>query len=234
MSARKLIKEKIAKLKPKTILHLGAGKVDPDLFDIETKSKPSQKPFVLNVDQMYIDYHGIGTCSAKHKSREDARDFHMPLETCIYKSDVFQFLEGGYPHKFDMIVANRIFEHFFYDSGEIGRALAGCHNSLKDTGTLLILVPDHDMLADSLVTMKWSKSNPAKYAKNVLLLNTEFCNTRVDPHGSIWTSQLAKYYIETEGVWDIKMFYKNIGWQGRECYMMIELTKKPVGDFNIG
>jgi SAM-dependent methyltransferase len=222
LHCKKFLLEKFDDKTTRTILNLGGGKIDEDF--IET----SKKHMLVNVDQSY---------KYNHNDPAELIKFHIDVlnndrapddeYTWFIKSDIFDFVDS-YPLKFDYIIANRIFEHMFYDSGEIGRLLSACHYLLNDGGIMYIIVPNHEILAQLLINNPMSEINHTIVNNKLLVLNTEFCNTRVDPHGSIWTPELAKYYIESEGVWKINFIYNEVEWDDRPCYMMIEILKNSI------
>ena len=196
-----------------SILNMGAGKTD--LVKIVNKLNKNFD-FMINLD---CGYKTPNTMEFVEQSFDDYSDGNVDEYTSLIdcNEDIFDFL-GEWKYKFDIIIANRIFEHFFYDSGQVGQALSMCHSILKDRGKLLIIVPNHKRIAG----MFRQENIPAP--SEVLLLNTEFCNTQCDPHGSVWSPVLAKYYIEQENIFEITNITPRIMWENRE-YMYIELRK---------
>ena len=203
---------------PKTVLNLGSGKIDEFFFH-----KVGQ--LVVNVDRSYRNADDTGEVELMHSHMMKGKTPSQGNFTWFVSMDIFDFLDS-YKYKFDMIIANRIFEHKFYDSGSIGRMLSACHYLLSDKGKMYILVPNHYLLSNEIKRLETEEFNPEAFAKIVLELNTEFHNTESDPHGSTWSPRLARYYIESEGVWLIEEIYPEIKWDGRDCYMMIIVSKK--------
>ena len=122
----------------KAILNLGAGKVNIDDFD--------EYGFVIHLDQSYA--YGI------HESIKDIEEQFITwcsslsmgtqlVDTTFTFSgeDLFSFMDS-FKFKINHINADRIFEHLFYDSGEIGRMLDACNQLTTDDGTLTIIVPN--------------------------------------------------------------------------------------------
>ncbi len=204
-----------------TVLHLGAGKV--------TKPFGKVGQFTVHVDGSYLGVespeHMIIQAQGSHRQfTKVGVESMMQLEHFI-GCDIFEFMDT-YCYKFNLIVANRIFEHMFYDAGEIGRLLSACHYMLEDGGELLIMVPNHELIATRLFEIRENITpTPEWFSSATLLVNTEFCNTRCDPHGSIWSPRLARYYIRSEGVWHVKDIEPQVIWDDRDCYMMIKLNK---------
>lgn len=218
MQAKKLLEEALLDPKTKTILNLGAGKIDYIFM-------PKEKQLVVNVDSSYKSSDNVNDIELLHLKFMDVNTYKNKY--IKYTSmDLFDFMDS-YKYKFDLIIANRIFEHQFYDSGSIGRLSSACHYLLNDDGKMYILVPNHLRYAELImhVEKEHKTMKHSKFASHVLEINTEFCNTRSDPHGSIWTPELAKFYIESEGVWTIMKMYEDIEWDGRVCYMMMILVK---------
>lgn len=199
------------------ILNLAAGKVSSSIPN-------SYNQLIVNVDMCY-DQESYGSLSRVLDSSFQGYLTHQAGKTLFIKDDIFNFLNTS-PYKYDLIVANRIFEHQFYDSGQIGYLLSSCYGSLETGGKLVFVVPNHKLLAERLVKAEWDDMTSIETAKEVLLFNTEFCNSEGDPHGSIWTPELALYYIGQEGVWDIAGIVEQVLWEGRDCYMMVTLIKR--------
>lgn len=203
------------------ILHIGSGKV-PHSF---LKESVADENYYLKKDSVF--YH---VDSSYYNSSEGILNYlpQIPNNHIFICDDIFNFLDKS-PTTYDFIIANRIFEHMFYDSGQVGRLLSSCYSVMEPSSKMVIIVPNHNLLAKRLIGIEQSlddKLLTKDVLKDVLLVNTEFCNTRSDPHGSIWTPELAKLYIEQEGVFQIEGIIKSIYWQGRDCYMMIILRKK--------
>ena len=218
MIAKEFLREKI--VKAKTILNLGAGKIDNWML-------PVKNQLILNVDSSYPD------CSRNVEDQEIMKIHEKAMRICDephmfnISCDIFDFIDV-YPYKFDLIIANRIFEHMFYDAGEVGRLLSGCHSMLADGGILVIMVPDHKKIMEMTLSNPTilTQQNPIIALKQALIINTELCNTRLDPHGSIWTPELANMYIHQEGTFVINDIIHDVMWDDRDCYMIIELYKK--------
>jgi len=202
-----------------TILNLGAGKINPDFMN-----RIAEKSFVVNVDQSYTSERStasdIVSAEYDHEKREhedQLRDVHN------ISADIFEFL-GTYKHKFETIIMSRIAEHMFYDAGEVGQLLSMSRNLLAKGGQMFIIVPNHARLAKKLLNYD-PDGIATEVNHDLLLLNTEFCNTRCDPHGSIWTTLTAKSYIENEGNLKITAYHQDVKWDGRE-YMLIVVKKR--------
>ena len=201
-----------------TILNLGAGKISNDLKSMADKS------LLVNVDQSYVkqsafsfsDY--ITQVENVHKSYEEGKS-----EICNVGVNIFDFL-GAYKYKFNTIFMSRIAEHMFYDAGEVGQLLSMSRNVLAKNGRMFVLVPNHEILANKLLNFD-PEGKATLTAYEALLLNTEFCNTRSDPHGSVWTQKTAKYYVETEGNLNITAIHPIVKWDGRN-YMLIVISKR--------
>ena len=197
-----------------SILYLGSGK----LKFLESKLETSL--FYVFLDRSYSVSDDINVTVQKHKTWMATK---LMDNSCV-SMDVFDFLET-YPYRFDQVNSQRLFEHMFYDSGEIGRLLHLCYQITDEKkGKLTITVPNADILADKLINLR-SEKNLATLYDSALMLNTEFCNTRSDPHGSIWTPELAEYYISREG-WKIDSLIPNYKIDNRPIYLKLELVKQ--------
>ncbi len=66
--------------------------------------------------------------------------------------------------------------------------------------------------------------NAIKFSNMMIMAHTEIFNEPNDPHKSIWTKKMAKYYFEMEGYWkDIKIDYTSL--DGRDWYLKIEAVR---------
>jgi hypothetical protein len=206
----------------KTILNIGAGKVNPNDFT-------DDYDFVVHMDRSYVRDRDPDQLHIM----EDIEGDHVRVLSGsgpiirFAPFDIWEFLDN-YKYKFDHINADRIFEHQFYDSGEVGRLLDACNQITKDEGTLDIIVPDHLKLAKELVEAEENgyADKPYPFSYHCLRQSTEWMNTRCDPHGSVWTPLTAHYYIESEGgTWQIDNIEHDITHKGRDCYMKIACSK---------
>jgi len=210
-----------------SLLNIGAGKISHDDF--------SDYNFVVHLDGSYtdVDEHSIENAMAYIRDLDPA-----DRVVRFVKSDIYDFIYS-WPYKFNHINADRIFEHQFYDAGQVGQLLDACNQITTDNGMMTIVVPNHKMLAELLLS--YERDEVPKYIDNKgetvelglnsdaikMMLNTEFCNTRVDPHGSIWTPRTAREMIEAEGnTWKILNLQECYPLKGRVCYMKIELAKE--------
>lgn len=195
----------------KTYLHIGAGKVDLEKYNAEHIHVFLDKSYSVsdNIDNLVT---AIRDC---HKYVPQKNHFFIRM-------DVFEFMDS-FPFQFDHAIAERIFEHMFYDSGEIGRLLDACNQITKDDGSLTIVVPNHYRLCEIAMELE---DDPRDNSK-ILLVNTEFMNTRCDPHGSYWSPRMAYHYIGNEGnIWKISDIQDKYWHKGRDIYMKILLEKK--------
>jgi len=211
----------------KSILNIGSGKIEMSDYDSWNH--------IMHLDGSYPTCNYTDPIIALERYIEwlqYAGKAHVPDKLIqLVKSDIFDFMYS-WPFKFQHINADRIFEHMFYDSGQIGQLLDACNQITTDDATMSIVVPNHLALANMLIDTEegWLGDEAVSASainSQLLQINTEFCNTRVDPHGSIWTPALAKHYIESEGnAWKIVEIVETVKLKGRDIYMCIELSKQ--------
>ncbi len=149
-----------------------------------------------------------------------------PTAHYFIAKNVFNFLDS-FPHKFNMVYAERIFEHMEYVGGEIGRLLESINQATIDHPQLNIVVPNSITISKMLLNLEQNidKMSHVNVLNNMLIINTENQNSKFDPHGSTWTPQLAKLYIESEGTWVIKNLIDNYSFGNRKNYMHITCVK---------
>jgi len=199
-------------------LILGAGKIDSsDLQD-------PNYDFSVFVDRIYS---GGSSNSVEEIEKAYIQLLEKGTEYSLFcGQDIFNFLDT-YKFKFDMVFADRVAEHMFFDSGQIGRFLDACNQITYPDGNLCLIVPDLDKIIEKYIKIKEvTYSSPTELNSLVLLLNTEMQNTVTDCHGSCWSRSLAKYYIENEGgTWIIDSIENLPMFKGRDIYMRIICSK---------
>jgi hypothetical protein len=206
-----------------SVLNLGSGKI----HDIKTLLNDCSNEFIVFVDRCYKD--GI------HHTLKEIEEAHLqfmldPLNNSnimYFAEDIFEFIDS-YKYQFDCVVANRVAEHFFFDSGEIGRFLDACNQITTDQGELNIIVPNAKKLSELLLDFEknYEKISSQEVDRIKLLVNSEFTNTKCDPHGSVWSPNLARSYIMAEGgTWFIHDISDVEYYRGRNIYMKIVCRK---------
>jgi hypothetical protein len=198
------------------IFNLGSGQVNIEQWSYNNKYINTQWD-IYHIDRNPGSYD-------TYKEFDNNGNIHYHI-----KEDVFKFLENTCLRAFD-VRANRIFEHLDYTSGEIGYLLELLNRKCQPRCNLSIIVPNAMLLAKNL--LNYEKNNNmdiVESQKTKLILNTEFCNCKGDPHLSIWTPKLAREYIESEGTWKIASIENKITYASRSIYMKINCLKEGEG-----
>jgi hypothetical protein len=194
-------------------LNIGAGKING--------SRYTQYGCVVHVDQYFREQ---SSCDI-----DEVISFFQNGSTgsMMCRSKLFDFIDQ-FPFKFDVVIAERIFEHMEYTTGEIGRLLEGLNVLTYNTASLEIVVPNAIHLSNMLLNYEANCKdfNKIDSLNAKLIINTEFCNFRADPHVSVWTPELAKEYIESEGTWKVDNIINRFPFAGRDIYMKISCSKK--------
>ena len=207
--------------KKKLFLHIGAGKIN--LMNLK---KDKNNGFNVYLDRSYQSKYSI----------EDIENFMIKWVEGDNKllgnhfaisDDIFHFMDT-FKFKFNHIEAYRIFEHMEYCSGEIGRLLEACNMLSTEDAELNIIVPNAILLSKLLLHYEkdFKKYNSIESLNTKLIINSEFCNIKCDPHGSIWTPRLAQEYIDSEGTWFISGYQPHQNYANRDIYMLINCMKK--------
>jgi hypothetical protein len=207
------------------ILNLGCGKIDLDRFIDAYASS-----LVVNVDRYFT--------SAADNIEDTETNYEVYSRSGVSKvvcckSDIFEFLDS-FKYKFDLVIAERIFEHMEYVSGEIGRLLEAINTATFSDARLEIVVPNSIRLAKMLIDYEKNSINynHIQSLNKKLIINSEFTNIRQDPHLSVWTPTLAKEYIESEGTWKIITLQEKYFFEGRSIYMNILCRKVLSAEIN--
>ena len=193
-------------------MNLGSGKVDFDRYkDYMT---------TVHVDQSYIESGSVPLDVIVQNFYDIEKEKTSKQYLC--KSNIFDFIDS-FPYKFDIVFAERIFEHMDYTGGEIGRLLEGINVLTNKDAELTIVVPNAILISNILsdIEKNYEKMGYVEILNKMLIVNTENHNFRHDPHCSSWTPTTAKFYIESEGTWKISFIEEQIQFAGRDIYMRI-------------
>lgn len=180
-------------------LELGAGKIDPEFVE---KIKRGKDHIYIAVDQCYKISSGMEDIENIIKA-----SIGRELPSGIFllcNNDIITFTEG-LSFKVDKIIANRILEHI--PLNKLPLFLFTLRTLIKPTGEFKFIVPDHLYYAKELIRLDKivnKETSTMKDIYNTLLeTTTEFCNEEFDPHLSLWTEELIKFYLEIEGYWKV-------------------------------
>lgn len=206
-------------------LYIGSGKVDLKQLD-ENSYQKDKTFFRVFLDRSYDKGNSIDFIEEAYSEWLLGNESKQYDRSYYCNQDIFKFMDS-YKFKFDQIYAYRIFEHMEYCGGEIGRLLEACNILTNENSILQIIVPNSIKLSELLLDYEKNYKNYDTIASlnAKLIINTEFCNIKCDPHGSIWTPKLASEYIESEGTWFIKELQPQIYYAGRNIYMRINCIK---------
>jgi len=208
----------------KTLLNLGSGKIDTDSLRYQSYTH------VVHVDRYFDEKNAVSISQVEeyiiHAVRSGCNPDSIASTFRCCKADIFEFLDT-FRYKFDDVIAERIFEHMEYCNGEIGRLLEAINILTRSNAILTIVVPNAELLSLKLLQYEenHSRMNHIEAINTKLILNTDFCNIRQDPHLSVWSPVLAKEYIESEGSWIIDNITSPYHFANRDIYMKIVCTK---------
>lgn len=224
----------------KYVLDIGAGKFNSELQMYDCNWTQHDHVVIVHIDRCYpvnnsynVDSLVNQLVALEHHSDRDYDEISIEPFNRVVKinnhwvidlfcrSDVFGFMDNFSMKPFDKIVCNRMFEHLEYCGGEVGRMLEACNAISKNTATLEFVVPNAELLANMLLMKKTLSDN------DVMIINTEFCNGKFDPHASVWTPRLAYKYIDQEATWKITKIVEKYPFAGRDIYMKV-WCEKPI------
>lgn len=200
----------------KSILNIGAGKIKPLYIENIT-----EKYFLVQLDPMYNsfismrqaeEYHNLW----KHRTKETN-------EVVKVDEEAMDFL-GSYCYQFDHIACYRYLEHV--TKPEIQSFLYLMSTALKVGGTLDIIVPNYEILADMILNEKIDEDTKhVEWERHDTLLTYELLNEPSMPHASIWTPQRIKYFFELEGRFKVDFLNETYEFDGRSCYIRAILKR---------
>ena len=206
------------------VLNLGAGKIDRSRW-LRDESLKEKDDFVIHVDR-YFDPESSLTIAQANEAHRNCGIRLIGNTQILCKSDLFEFIDK-FQYKFDLVVAERIFEHMEYVGGEIGRLLEGINMLTNENAQLEIVVPNSVSISNMLLNLEsnYSIIDHVSLLNQLLIINTENHNFREDCHCSSWTPAISKFYIESEGTWKIDSIEEKIKFAGRDIYMRIKCSK---------
>ena len=137
--------------------------------------------------------------------------------------DIFTYLENYNYRDFDVICAQRVFEHIPVD--QIGYLLYLLYTTASDKASIEIIVPDFEAVLIVLNELDADKQIATEFNKHLIQVTTELFNEPSDPHRSAWTKKLAKYYLELEGYWKISDI-EYVCLDGRDWYLKIRADRQ--------
>jgi hypothetical protein len=186
----------------KKILNLGSGRINDDSLEklwinIEHCSLfefSSYNDFeIINIDNIFDESN-----KAIKELNCDEKDNIRNVKNYYYSDDVFEFLKK-YPYRnINYVFACRFFEHIpYYRVGELMYLL---YSVCSKNSFMNIIVPDFEKVFESVKLLDLKSSN---FNLEMIKTHTEIFNEPHDPHQSIWTTKLTKYYIELENYWKI-------------------------------
>lgn len=181
----------------KKILCVGPGR---DWFEIRKKYKNSSMIFVDKMFKQYVN-----------NSEDNWFD----------SKDIFEFLENYLNKDINLVTTARFMEHVAQD--RVQYLLYLFHCVCSENAKLEIIVPDYIKVADNLKYIE-AINTPKEFNDLLIKLSTEIFNTSDDPHQSVWTPFLAKYYIELENLWKVDSI-NDVTIDGRSWYIKIEASK---------
>lgn len=147
-------------------------------------------------------------------------DFKIPDNIILKSKNIFSYLENETTY-FDLIVANRVFEHIDYE--KIPYLLYLCKEVLMPSGQINFIVPDFMQIFDTIRCI--NQSDPAyNFNKYMIDIHTELFNTKEDPHRSIWTYELAMYYMGLENFWK-NIEITGVSMDNRDWYLKVTAMK---------
>jgi len=136
--------------------------------------------------------------------------------------NIFKFLEAHTQQDFDKVIAKRILEHISPE--KIGYLLYLIACVTVPGGSIEIVVPDFVKVINDLDRYD-PMTDPAQDFNRIMVqAQTEIFNEPSDPHRSIWTSKLAKYYLEIEHYWE-NITIEGATIDNRDWYLYVNATR---------
>lgn len=191
------------------ILNLGAGKmkpldIDKNLNDLER----SEYYYLINLDQGYPD----DICESHIqeiyvRQLSENREYYCNMDMFDYLNKTLQ--------TFDQVCMYRVLEHISFTQVEYFIYLLS--TVMKAGSHVDIVVPDIRKLSQ-LVIEKLHPQDP-DFRYWYTLLTTEIVNEVYDPHKSIWSAEMIKYFWELEKRFKVNSLVEDYEFDGRDIYI---------------
>jgi len=186
------------------ILNVAAGKLNPIDF------MPNAGDFLVNLDPMYYKYDDPSRIEDTYDRWVKQEDESI-IKYCNEKA--FTFLERT-RIQFDRISCYRFLEHI--TKTEVLYFLYLVSTALKIGGTIDIIVPNYDELADMLLHEVPGSEN---WEAHDTTLTYEMLNEPSCPHASIWTVGRIRYFLRLEERFKVEVLEPAFDFDGRDCYI---------------
>lgn len=144
----------------------------------------------------------------------------------LISDNILNYLEKYMGNPFNKVVACRVFEHF--SPKDIGYILYLIYNVMIPNGKIEITVPNFINIFEDLNLLETDLMNTPSmknFNLDMIKIHTEIFNEINDPHQSVWTPELAKYYLTLEGYFDdVKIESKEL--DGRDWYIIVTARRR--------
>ncbi len=131
-------------------------------------------------------------------------------------ADIISFLENFTDFKFNTIISERFFEHL--DHTQILYLLYLLYTVAEPNATLKIVVPDIQNVVQKYGELDPNSMDVKEFNKLFIECITEVFNEPNDPHKSIWTQSMGRYWIELEDYWEITSIQGGVELDNRSWY----------------
>ena len=200
----------------KSYLNIAAGKIYP--IDYEE----GKKNLLVQLDKMYWSINPPDAIEQNHEKWTRG----LPIQEIVHTNvDAFEFL-GNYKYQFDCISCYRFLEHI--TKPDVQGFIYLLSTALKVGGTLDIIVPNYETLADIILNENITEGMyHADWERHDTLLTYELLNEPSMPHASIWTPQRLKYFFGLEERFKVLDLNPDYVFDGRDIYIraILERTK---------
>jgi len=192
----------------KSYLNIAAGKIYPIGFEDDGKN------LLIQLDKMYWSINPVDAIEQNHEKWLRG----LPIQNITNtNTDAFEFL-GNYKYAFDYISSYRFLEHI--TKPDVQGFIYLLSTALKMGGTLDIIVPNYETLADIILNETITEDTPhVEWERHDTLLTYELLNEPSMPHASIWTPQRIKYFFGLEERFKIVSIDPDYVFDGRDIYI---------------
>ena len=142
----------------------------------------------------------------------------------LNSSDIFEFLQIPLLWKFNKIVSERFFEHL--DEHQILYLLYLLYESSAPGAKLKIVVPNIQMVIQRYGELDPESMTPKELVNGIIACTTETFNETADPHRSIWTMKMGRYWIEMEDYWIIDSIRESVTLDNRNWYIEFNAIRR--------
>jgi bifunctional pyridoxal-dependent enzyme with beta-cystathionase and maltose regulon repressor activities len=194
------------------ILNIAAG----NIFPIDKKEKTD---ILVNLDLNYFNSITVQELEKFHRENPTSTITNNIGNVIYINHDIYEFLER-YTERFDKVVIYRFLEHV--PKVKVLYFLYMLSTVMKIGAEMDVIVPNYKILAERILNEDVSAPN---FEAEDIITTFELLNEPSCPHGSVWTEDRVKHFIELEGRFKVTFIDPKFNFDGRDIYLRFKAER---------